>query len=144
MRTKSIFFIIITLLSISLGFSTSPVNSVRAEDGKIISIQPVQSKTASILTVNPAELTINKNTIVIWLNAFRDHDVNIRFADGKATKQATCDAMGFDTGKNGEYEARYLPPIATASLRFVKAGTYVYTVESQPGGLTTKGNIVVR
>jgi hypothetical protein len=144
MRTKSFFFIVMTLLPISLGFSTLPVASARAEDGSIISIQSVESKTATLLTVNPAELTINKNTIVIWLNAFRDHDVNIGFAEGKTTEKATCDAMGFDTGKSGEYEAKYLPSIATASLRFVKEGTYSYTVESQPGGLAAKGKIIVR
>jgi hypothetical protein len=144
MRAKLFFFIGMILPAISLCFGALPVKSARAEDGKIISIQAAESATSAILTMNPAELTVDKNIIVIWLNAIQDREVNIRFADGKTLKNATRDAMGFDMGKNGGYEAKYLPSIGTASLRFVKEGVYVYTIQSQPGGLEAKGKIVVR
>lgn len=143
MGTKNnfLFIVIMMLAAVCLTLRTSPV---KAEEGKIIMIQTEKSAAPVFLTVTPNEVTVDKNIIVIWLNATHDHDVNIRFDDGKLLEEATRDAMGFGMRKDGGYEAKYLPKIGTASLRFIKAGVYVYTIVSQPGDLSVKGKIIVR
>jgi hypothetical protein len=143
MGTKNnfLFIVIMMLAAVSLPLRSHPA---WAEEGKIIMIQTEKSAGPVILRVNPPELAVDKNIIVIWLNATHDHDVNIRFDDGKSLEEGTRDAMGFGMGKDGGYEAKYLPKIGTASLRFVKAGVYVYTIVSQPGDLPAKGKIIVR
>jgi hypothetical protein len=114
-----------------------------AEEGKIIKIDAVKNDTSATLTIDPAELAIEKDVIVIWLNSIVDQEVNVLFQHKELPAAAVTDSMGFGPDKNGAYAAKYLPFIATASLRFIETGTYSYTVEMKNGTCAARGTIIV-
>ena len=117
---------------------------IMGEEGRIIEIQAIgESEAHTGISASPDELTIEKNVIVIWLNAINGDEVNIQFEDGETTKNATANPMGFDLDKNGEYAAKYLPFVSTTSLRFIKSGVYPYNVTSQDNKFTTHGTVIV-
>jgi hypothetical protein len=142
MRTSTEGILAAAILAVIIGlFYLSP--DAAAEEGSIIKIEAGGDKTPQAIAIRPQTLTVEKDTIVIWLNAVRDDELNILFDDGEQTKAATGNPSGFDLTKNGVYAAKYLPFIATASLRFVKPGTYSYRVISQKNKFETLGTITV-
>ncbi len=114
-----------------------------AEEGSIIKIEAPGGKIPEGITIYPQSLTVEKNVIVIWLNTLVDDELNILFDQGKQTKAATLNPSGFDLTNDGVYAAKYLPFVATASLRFVKPGIYTYRVISQNTKFEAKGTITV-
>ncbi|MFO7964358.1 MAG: hypothetical protein R6U50_10590 [Desulfobacterales bacterium] len=113
-----------------------------AQEGKIITIKTAAAEANAIVQLEPVELTISKNSVVIWLNAIKDQDVNISLSAEERPDAAFSDAMGFSL-EDGMYTAKYLPFIATASLRFVKEGVYTYRVELSNGKKKAHGTIKV-
>lgn len=116
----------------------------QAEEGKIIKIKVIKDESYTALKLDPAELTVEKDVIVIWLNSIVGQEVNILFQNNNLPQTAVTDAMGFSMEKDNVYAAKYLPFIATASLRFIKEGTYAYTVELKNSGCAATGTILVR
>lgn len=114
-----------------------------AEEGRIIKIEVVKNESSEMLKIDPAELTVEKDVIVIWLNSITDQEVNILFRYSDLPETAVTDPMGFDKEKNNIYAAKYLPFIATASLRFIKEGIYSYTVEMKNGKCSVGDAITV-
>jgi hypothetical protein len=131
--------LLVTVLGLFLIFPRVTMS----EEGRIIKIEGTGGATCTGIGATPAELTIEKDVIVIWLNAIKGEEVNILFDDGKTIKNATDNPMGFDLDKKGIYAAKYLPFISTTSLRFIKKGTYHYRVISQNNKFTTQGTIIV-
>ncbi|MBU4053397.1 MAG: hypothetical protein KKA41_03445 [Proteobacteria bacterium] len=131
---KKFIFITITILLAISGFLYYffPGNKALAEeDGRIIKIESPADNPESAMVISSPELEIDKQIIVIWLNMIKGKEINIIFDDPKTVIAATSDPMGFTTDDSGGFSARYMPHIATASLRFIKSGTYSYTVTSQ-------------
>ena len=114
-----------------------------AEEGRIIKIDTAKNNPSATLTIDPAELAVEKDVIVIWLNSIVDQEVNVIFKHNNLPTTAVSDAMGFSRDKNGAYAAKYLPFIATASLRFIEDGIFSYTVEIKNGACVAHGAIIV-
>ena len=125
-------------------FVLCQIAPANAEDGRIIKIETIKEGPTATLTIDPAELTLEKGDIAIWLNSIAGQEVNIRFQHENLPKTAITDIMGFSPDKDGAYAAKYLPFIATASLRFIEDGTYPYTVEMKNGKCTAGGAVTVR
>jgi hypothetical protein len=144
---KLILIVLITLL-VASGFFYhffSDEKAMAEEDGRIIRIESSADHPASGIVITPSELQVDKQIIVIWLDFIQEGEINITFNDPQAVVSATSNPMGFVLNDNGEFSARYMPHIATASLRFIKSGTYSYTVTSQSNPEKTfVGKIIVR
>lgn len=94
--------------------------------------------------ISPKVGTVTKGTTVIWLNS-ANGNVNIFFDKGKEV-QAVCAApTHFTLDAEGKYQSGVIPRGATASLRFVRAGKYRFTVAGfERGALTLGGQIIVK
>jgi hypothetical protein len=115
------------------------------EDGRIVKIESPSNKSGPEIVISPSELEIDKKIIVIWLNLIENKEINITFNDPEAVVSATSDPMGFTPEDNGGFSARYMPHIATASLRFIKSGVFSYTVTYPTDHQkTSTGKIIVR
>jgi len=123
-------------------FSVLPM-LCKAEEGKIIKVENVGGSVSGNFAINPSELSIEKGMIVIWLNTIKDQEIHIIFEDAKRLQTGTTDPMGFVQDAKGSFSAKYMPFIATSSLRFVKSGTYRYFVKSQNGKISAAGKIIV-
>jgi len=132
-----------SLMMIAMAVSLAFPLAAMAEEGQIITILASGGDTTTGIEATPSELTIEPGIIVIWVNAIKGDEVNILFDDGKTTENATADPMGFDLDKNGAYAAKYLPFLATTSLRFIKQGTYQYKVISQNKKFVAQGTLTV-
>jgi hypothetical protein len=147
---KKFILIALIILMAATGFFFYPLLTVddkalAEEDGRIIKIESPENNPEAGMVVSPSELEIDKQVIVIWLNLINGKEINIRFDKPEAVISATSDSMGFTREDDGGFSARYMPHIATASLRFTKSGTYSYTVtftKSDPKTFT--GKIIVR
>jgi hypothetical protein len=144
-------FILMALISlvVASGFLFYPLftaddKALAEEDGRIIKIESPGDPKAGIV-ISPPELEIEKQMIVIWLNLIHGKEINILFDEPETVISATSDPMGFTPEEGGGFSARYMPHIATASLRFTKSGTYSYTVtQTKSDPKTTTGKIIVR
>jgi hypothetical protein len=117
--------------------------NAQAPEGKIIKIEASDNKTLTGIIINPDKISVKKDTILIWLNSISGHDINIIFEDRKKLEKSIADPMGFSINSRGYFSADYLPHIATASLRFIKPGSYSYSATSRDGKVTANGTIVV-
>ena len=105
------------ILSVSMGF---------AEEGAIIKIETQKTATGETAVITPVTLTIEKDTIAIWLNLIDKSEADIIFENSKKTIAASKHRTGFFTDDKGRLLAQYMPHVATASMRFVEAGTFPY------------------
>lgn len=98
-----------------------------------------------VMMLDPPDLYISTNTVVIWMNGYEGVEVQVSFDDGKACQDVTVSPtqLGFSMSQNC-YVTSYIPYAATSSLKFTEAGTFKYTVSTQDGKVTTAGKIVVR
>jgi plastocyanin len=95
--------------------------------------QEMQLTTKNIFIKNnrvlePASLTSNLGTTVVWVNASA-FPVEIIFM-GKKVALACGSPMNFSTDKDGAFHSAIIPRGATASLCFIEKGEFTYKVES--------------
>ena len=144
---KALFILIGTLILWSIqNYGFTGTSAFAEEDGRIIRVERSHGDDDSPegISILPPELTVEKNIIVIWLNLISEKEINIQFDNPEAMLSATKDHMGFTLNDTGQFAAKYMPHIATASLRFIAPGTYTYTVTSQNSEKSAKGKIIVR
>jgi hypothetical protein len=99
-----------------------------------------------IVRIVPETLSIDKGTVVIWINAARATDcLKIVFEDGKKCEDVTDAASGFLT-EGPCYVTSWVTFGGTSSLKFNEEGTYDYFVDAKGHGpeARKKGTIVVR
>lgn len=108
---------------------------------KVVTIHPSEGLT-------PAKVTADLGTTIVWLNRDRS-PVEILFLDKKITI-ACGSPVNFYLGKDGAYESAKIPLGGTASLCFIKNGTFDYVVKSSRTFYTGtidrehKGTITIR
>ena len=78
---------------------------------------------------SPSTVTANKGTTIIWMNDGRSAAV-IKFT-GKQVTLACKSPVHFVVDEQGSFTSNEIPPGAVASLCFVEAGTFDYTVTRQ-------------
>ncbi|HEX9920721.1 MAG TPA: hypothetical protein VGB21_04420 [Candidatus Methylomirabilis sp.] len=94
--------------------------------------------------IGPATANIAKGTSVIWLNNAMGN-VNIFFSKGKEVEAVCTAPTRFALDADGKYNSGAIPRGATASVCFIEAGKYEYTVTGFERGTTTlTGKIVVK
>lgn len=137
--------LIVLAIIFGFGLSVLPVHpAVAKEDAKMIQVSAVEEGSSPRLIITPSELTVGKNSFVIWLNMIEGQEISVEFDDPGAVIPATTDHQVFSSDDKGYFAAKYMPFIATSSLRFVKAGTYKYTVKSFYGRASATGKVTVR
>jgi plastocyanin len=94
--------------------------------------------------IGPATANITKGTTVIWLNNAMGN-VNIFFSKGKEVEAVCAAPTRFALDADGKYNSGAIPRGATASVCFIEAGKYEYTVTGFERGTTTlTGKVVVK
>ena len=108
---------------------------------KVITIHPSEG-------LRPGKVTADLGTTIVWLNRDRS-EVEILFLNKMVT--IACGApVNFTIGKSGAYESAKIPLGGTASLCFIKNGTFDYVVKSSRTFYTGtidrehKGTITIR
>lgn len=96
------------------------------------------------LRVESDQLLIRKGTCVIWLNWARFPEVNLAFEKGKRCMEVTQSRDDFKLDTNLDCLTTNLIGLGhTASLRFMEAGTYKYTITGTKSE-KINGEIIVR
>jgi hypothetical protein len=113
------------------------------EDAVIIKIETNEAAPKTVF-LSPPNITIAKNTIVIWVNFIDGPELNIVFDDADAAMAASKDQKGFYLDTKGAFAAKYMPFIATSSVRFVQNGSFGYSIQSQDGTKVTAGIVNVK
>lgn len=94
--------------------------------------------------VTPKTATIAKGTTVIWLNNAVGN-VNIFFSKGKEVEVVCTSPTRFALDADGKYNSGAIPQGATASICFLEAGKYDYTVTGfERGTVTIQGRVTVK
>ena len=78
--------------------------------------------------VEPATLTSNLGTTVVWINT-SSFPIEIIFL-GKKVTLACGSPMNFSIDKDGAFHSAIIPRGGTASLCFIDKGTFTYKIES--------------
>lgn len=99
------------------------------------------------IDIEPATITVKKNTILVWLSGVENNEVQIVFNEGKTCKDVTANPNlkmpGFFMDSKNCYVTSFLPYSATSTLMFPQTGKYEYRVVSADGKLEGKGEILV-
>ena len=136
---------IIILLLIATGILNIDHFAHAQEKAEMIKIGESENDLKADFSIMPSEIKVKKETIVIWVNFINGPEINIEFSNPDAVIAATKDAKGFYMDEaNGVFSAKYLPFIATASIRFIKSGEYVFSVKSQDGEKSATGKVIVK
>jgi len=147
MKRKHLIYLITILVGIfcltGLTFAGEEKKEEIKVSSKVITIHPSEG-------LRPANVTADLGTTIVWLNRDRT-EVEILFLNKKVT--IACGApVNFTVGKDGAYESAKIPFGGTASLCFIKNGTFDYVVKSTrpikvkqglPGG-EHRGTITIR
>ena len=125
MKRRNLIYLITILVCIfcltGLTFAAEEKKEEIKVSSKVITIHPSEGLT-------PANVTANLGTTIVWLNRDRS-EVEILFLNKMVT--IACGApVNFIVGKNGAYESAKIPLGGTASLCFIKNGTFDYVVKS--------------
>lgn len=92
----------------------------------------------------PIAPSVTKGTTVVWLNNSSD-SVSISFTRGKEVEAVCAAPTRFALDADGNYNSGGIPKGATASVCFLEAGKYEYTVTfSGRGAQAVKGKVIVK
>ena len=95
--------------------------------------------------ISPKTLTIEKGTTVVWVNN-SNANLGLFFSRGKEVEAVCAAPTRFALDADGNYNSGGIPQGGTASLCFLEAGKYTYTVvvgEKKTGG-AGDGFIIVK
>lgn len=145
MKRKHLIYLITILVGIfcltGLTFAAEEKKEEIKVASKIITIHPSEG-------LRPGKVTADLGTTIVWLNRDRS-EVEILFLNKMVT--IACGApVNFTIGKSGAYESAKIPLGGTASLCFIKNGTFDYVVKSSRPTLEGdirrehKGTITIR
>ena len=115
-----------------------------AAEAKLVNIHPVGEGNLVGFYLDPANLQISKNTIVVWLSGVQGEDVQVIFMEGKTCKDVSANPKAFNLDSKGCYVSSFISYAETSSLQFVEPGTYQYYVATATGNIKAKGSIIVR
>jgi hypothetical protein len=142
-------FLFISAMIISVSFTFQPT-PLYAED-LVAECQVVRiyggTGVQAGLRIDSDNLTIQKGTCIVWINWAKLPEINLDFENGKKCMEVTQagDDFKLDTDANC-LTTNFIGLGQTASLRFIEAGTYNYTVSGGTGDKRGKinGKIIVQ
>ena len=146
MRSMKCLMVVLGLSVLFLvGISVAPHNVAMAAEAQLVKIQPVgEEGKVTGLYIDPQNLYVDKNTIVIWMNGVPEQEIQVVFEEGKACKDVTANPMGFKLDASNCYVTSFVPYADTSSLQFPESGVFNYIVQTEGGKLRAKGKIEVR
>ena len=115
-----------------------------AMEAALIKIQPVGKDKIVGFSLDPVDLKVGKNTVVIWLNSVQGKDIQVIFMDGKTCKDVSANQKEFSLNSENCYVTTFMRYGKTSSLQFVEPGTYKYYVATETGDIKAKGSIIVK
>jgi len=131
MKAMRLFFLLLTMAACSM--MLFPCTSVQAQNEKIV--PEMQGSDHLVIRLNytfgvdPAKVTVQKGTTVIWMNSGRSI-AKIKFT-GKQVTLACKSPVHFLVDEAGSFTSNEIPQGAVASLCFVEKGTFDYTVTQE-------------
>jgi len=106
----------------------------------------------AIAGANPAQLTVDRGTTVIWINE-SESSVEMQF-EGQQVTMACKNPVHFVVDEKGSFKSDRIPAGSVASMCFVEKGEFNYvmrkvllfspTQEARPYNKEFKGKIVVK
>ena len=115
-----------------------------AMEAELIKIQPVGKDKIVGFSLDPVDLKVEKNTVVIWLNSVQGKDIQVIFMDGKTCKDVSANQKEFSLNSENCYVTTFMRYGKTSSLQFVESGTYKYYVATERGDIKATGSIIVK
>jgi len=123
---------LVAIVAAAVLFSLSSV-SAGAEDkdkGKIVPRMNIKEvkiiRVNAVSGINPAELTVDRGTTVIWINE-SESSVHMQF-EGKQVTLACKSPVHFVEDEQGSFISDRIPAGSVASLCFVEKGEYHYVM----------------
>jgi hypothetical protein len=129
-------------LVFSIAIFQTTQGTVNAKEARIVSIFGGDTYSLKSIRLEPQYLTISKDTVVIWNNWARAHEVKVIFEEGKKCQDVTDAPTGFKLDFKSCYVTSWIPLGGTSSLRFTEKGVYKYVVETS-GSVKGRGEIRV-
>ena len=141
-------FLIVTFFAVVLGMLLVNAIDSFAGEAAIVKIWAKTEGASEKLHVDPLSLTVEKNTIVVWMNGIQDKEIQIVFEEGKTCRDVTANPNlkkpGFFMDSRGCYHTTYLPYTSTSTLQFPEVGSFDYTVITSDGTMSGKGKVLVK
>jgi plastocyanin len=150
MKTIRLFYLLLAMAACSAMLCS--FTNAQAQDEKIVPEMKGTGHQVIRLNytfgVDPAKVTVQKGTTVIWMNSGRSI-AKIKFT-GKQVTLACKSPVHFLVDEAGSFTSNEIPQGAVASLCFVEKGTFDYTVTQEPPAQNptaaprvSKGQIIV-
>jgi len=143
---KSLFPFVV-VFAVGLGMLLASTVDSFAQDAAIVKIWAKTEGKTKEIRVDPVELTIEKNTIVVWMNGIQGKEVQLVFEEGKTCRDITANPNlkqpGFFLDSKGCYVTSFLPYATTSTLQFPQTGSFDYSVVTEDGTMSGKGKIIV-
>jgi plastocyanin len=149
---------LIIIVAAAMLFSLANVSAgIEDKDkGKIVPAMNIKEvkiiRVNAIAGVNPAELTIERGTTVIWINE-SESSVEMQF-EGKQVTMACKNPVHFVVDEKGFFKSDRIPAGSVASMCFVEKGEFNYvmrkvllfspTLEPRPYNDNFRGKIIVK
>jgi hypothetical protein len=128
------------LTNISTAFATNEPETV------LVKIN--SSEGGDKLIPSPETVNVNKNAIVVWMNAVSMREVKLIFEDGKTCQDVVLNPnmriAGFFLDSKGCYSTSFMDYASTTSLQFPQSGTFEYKLLSEDGKMSGMGKVVVK
>jgi len=141
-------FLTVSVLAVGLGMLLANTADIFAQEAAIVKIWTKTEGETKGIRVDPPLLTIEKNTIVVWVNGVPDTEVQIVFEEGKTCRDVTANPNlkhpGFFLDSKGCYSTSFLPYTETSTLQFPQVGSFEYKVVTTDGAMSGKGIIAVK
>ncbi len=141
-------FLFVAVLAVSLGMLLTNAVNIFAGEAAIVKIWAKTEGATKGIRVDPLALTVEKNTIVVWMNGIQDKEVQIVFEEGKTCRDVTANPNlkepGFFMDSRGCYVTSFLPYASTSTLQFPEVGSFDYMVMTSDGTMSGKGKILVK
>lgn len=112
-----------------------------AQTTDFVQVHISSAKNGGEIRIEPKDIRIDDGSTVIWFN-MGDEDIRVNFKEGKLCVAGTDAPSRFDLTQC-EYMTTWVPPGATASLRFIQSGTYSYEVIWKDAGVKEMGQVIV-
>jgi hypothetical protein len=116
-----------------------------AENASIIQIGKGSGEGKELM-LSPPDLSVQKGTVVIWMNGIQGEEMQVVFKEGKACKDVSFspEYKGFSLDSKSCFVTSFIPYAATSSLQFTEKGSFEYTVSNATGRITGKGKVTVQ
>ena len=142
MNKKKLLIAVGLVLVFSIAIFQTNQGTVNAKETRIVRIFGGETYSLKSIRLEPQYLTISKDTVVIWNNWARAHEVKVIFEEGKKCEDVTDAPTGFKLDAANCYVTSWIPLGGTSSLKFTEKGVYKYVVETS-GGVKGRGEIRV-